>query len=256
MDFYLDLDEDLFEAPKPEKVRLSAADKMKQWEFAMERKRLEANRNFEEWWQLKPARTPSEVLSTLAKVQIVQFLHDWDSLSPLRRSEKEFGYIALCHCRNNEKELMANVKTEAYRLTFGKCTDVEAATMLQAVDSGRLEFRDQAPLELIRRACKDYLAGADSARNFRDIVCNFSSSSVTDSDVLPTDVCAEVYGTVFPCPRCSSHNTLQVFHHKGVNGRELRYELCFSSWDDRHVVRENRTLRAIYDIRDTNFAPM
>ncbi|KAH7704768.1 hypothetical protein AAVH_28037 [Aphelenchoides avenae] len=255
MDFYVDLDEDLFEAPKPEKVRLSAAEKMMQWKLAMERKRLEAKRNFEEWWQLKPVRTPSEVLSTLAKVQIVLFLHDWDTLSPLRRTEKELGYIASCHSRNDEKELMKHVKTESYLLTFGKCTDVQAAAMLAAFNSGPLEFRDHAPLELIQRACKDYLAGAGPAGDIRDITCTFSSSSVTDGDVLPTDVCAEVYGTLFPCHRCSAPHTLQqVFHHKGVNGRQVRYELCFSCWDDRDVVRENRTLHALHDISGENFA--
>ncbi|KAH7702974.1 hypothetical protein AAVH_29866 [Aphelenchoides avenae] len=258
MDFYLDLDEDVFEAPKPERVRYPGADRQTQRELAMERKRLEANRNFEEWWQLKPVRMPSEVLSTLAKVQIVQFIHDWDSLSPLRRSEKEFSYVASYHCRQEEKELMQYAKTDGHRLTFGKCTDDDATAMLHAIGHGPLEFRDEVPLGLIHRACKDYLCGADSIHTFRDIICNFSSSSVTDRDVLPTDVCSEIYATLFPCPRCSASGTVrQVFHHKGVNGRELRYELGFSCWDDTHVVRDRRTtLRALHDIRGESFAPI
>ncbi|KAH7713242.1 hypothetical protein AAVH_19409 [Aphelenchoides avenae] len=257
MDFYFDLDEDVFEAPKPERVRYPGADRQTQRELAMERKRLEANRNFEEWWQLKPVRMPSEVLSTLAKVQIVQFLHDWDSLSPLRRVEKEFSYVASYHCGHDEKELMQYVKTDGYRLTFGKCTGDDATVILQAIDRGPLEFRDEPPLDLIQRACKDYISGADSAHSLRDMICNFSSSSVTDSNVLTTDVCSEIYATLFPCPRCSSPDTqLQVFHHKGVHGRELRYEVSFSCWDDTHVVRDRRTLRKLHEIRGESYAPI
>ncbi|KAH7713239.1 hypothetical protein AAVH_19406 [Aphelenchoides avenae] len=66
-----------------------------------------------------------------------------------------------------------------------------------------------------------------------------------------------MYATLFPCPRCSTSDTLQqVFHHKGANGRELRYELSFLSWDDRHVAREGITLRRLHDARKESFAPI
>ncbi|KAH7713241.1 hypothetical protein AAVH_19408 [Aphelenchoides avenae] len=154
MDFFLDPSGDFFEDPKPEKVRQSAADRKKQKELALERKRLEANRSFDEWWQLKPVRKPSEMLSTPAKVQIVRFLHDWDNVSPLRHLDKEWRYVSSRLCTYEAKELVKYVNTEGYRLTFGKCIDAEAAMALQAIDSGPLVFRDEAPLGLIQGACK------------------------------------------------------------------------------------------------------
>ncbi|KAH7693974.1 hypothetical protein AAVH_38984 [Aphelenchoides avenae] len=129
---------------------------------------------------------------------------------------------------------------------------------LQAGDSGPLVFEDKAPLELIQRACKAYLSGAESFGNIRDIVCNFRSSTTLLDDVQPADVCSEIYVTLFPCPRCSTRDTLhQVFHHTGVNGRELHYELSFLSFDDRqeyggHVVRERVTLNTLSGLRDAH----
>ncbi|KAH7713760.1 hypothetical protein AAVH_18894, partial [Aphelenchoides avenae] len=156
------------------------------------------------------------------------------------------------------KELTNYVQTEGYRMTIGKCTDAEAPIAFQAIGSGPLVFEDEAPLGLVQPACKVYLSGAESSHNIRDIVCNFRPSTRLLEDVQPADVCSEIYVSMFPCPRCSAPDTLQqVFHHVGVDGRELRYELSFSSFDDRqqyggHVIRERVTLRTLSDIRDAD----
>lgn len=103
---------------------------------------------------MKPVRMPSQELSTQSKVQVVGFLHDWYSLSPLCHYRTEWSYVAWRQCRNDVKELTKYLKTEGYRLTFEECKNAEAAMALQAGDSGPLEFEDKAPLGLIQRACK------------------------------------------------------------------------------------------------------
>lgn len=113
---------------------------------------------------MKPVKAPFEELSTQAKVQVVAFLHECYNISPLCHFGKEWGYVAWRHCTNDTEELMKYVKTDAYRLTFGKCADVEAT--LKATDGGPLVFQGVAPLSLIQRACKVGFIRASSLGSF------------------------------------------------------------------------------------------
>ncbi|KAH7704014.1 hypothetical protein AAVH_28804, partial [Aphelenchoides avenae] len=201
-----------------------------------------ANALFELWWRDQPVRVAGEQLSTLAKVQIAAFLKygEWAWRLP-----GELRFIASyrrCPTVKGDLELLNYVKTDEYRLSFGKYSAEQSMQLLRSVGEP-LRFLSVAPFPLIREVCQAYLCDGSPSAGFREISIQLQTSNA--SSTIAVDVCADIYRALFPCAYCSGPYMTEVFHHIGVNGRELRYELHFEAWDYR-CITDGRIERALY----------